>query len=58
MRVHKGFKGTKEKPTIVPSMFEERLVGCLCKYTHICHIVYWRLSCGVPLLESILGNHN
>ena len=51
MRVHKVPMGTKEKPTLVPSMYEERLVG-IRKYTHIHHIVYGKLSCGVPLLES------
>ena len=23
--------GTKEKPTLVPSMYDTRLVGCICK---------------------------
>lgn len=23
--------GTKDKPTVVPSMYEERLVGCICE---------------------------
>ena len=41
MRVHKGAKGTKDKPTIVPSMYEERLVGCICKYACISHTVHY-----------------
>ena len=39
MSVHKVVWGTKQKPTIVPSMYEERLVGCVCKCTHS-HTVY------------------
>ena len=32
MAIHKAVWGTKDKPTVVPSMYEERLVGCICKY--------------------------
>ena len=31
MGVVQGEWGTKAKPTIVPSMYEERLVGCICE---------------------------
>ena len=31
MGVNKGPWGTKAKPTVVPSVFEERLVGCVCE---------------------------
>ena len=31
MGVVHGEWGTKTKPTIVPSMYEERIVGCICK---------------------------
>jgi len=24
--------GTRDKPTLVPSMFEERIVGCICEF--------------------------
>jgi cytochrome c oxidase subunit 5b len=30
MGLNTGPWGTKDKPTLVPSMFEERLVGCVC----------------------------
>ena len=32
MGVVQGEWGTKTKPTVVPSMYEERLVGCICEY--------------------------
>ena len=32
MRVNTGPMGTRESPTKVPSMSDERLVGCICKY--------------------------
>ena len=28
--VNKGAPGTRESPTLVPSMFDERIVGCIC----------------------------
>lgn len=31
MKVEKAPGGTKEKPQLVPSMFSERIVGCICK---------------------------
>lgn len=31
MKVQTGPWGTKEKPQVVPSMFEERIVGCICE---------------------------
>lgn len=32
MGVIQGEWGTKTKPTVVPSMYEERIVGCICEY--------------------------
>ena len=32
INVRKRAKGTKDEPTIIPSMFEKRLVGCICKF--------------------------
>lgn len=31
MSVNRGPRGTKDKPTLVPSVFGERIVGCICK---------------------------
>ena len=31
MGVVQGEWGTKAKPTVVPSMYEERIVGCICE---------------------------
>ena len=31
MQVQKLRGGTKENPQLVPSMYQERIVGCLCK---------------------------
>lgn len=31
MNVKKRAKGTKDEPTLIPSMYEKRLVGCICK---------------------------
>ena len=36
MSVHKAVWGTKDKPTVVPSMYEERLVGCICEFIPCC----------------------
>ena len=41
MSVHKAVWGTKDKPTVVPSMYEERLVGCICKST--VYVLCWAL---------------
>ena len=32
MNVKKRAKGTVDEPTLIPSMFDKRLVGCICKY--------------------------
>lgn len=32
MEVNKGPHGTKDNPRKVPSMFEERIVGCICEF--------------------------
>ncbi|PVD22985.1 hypothetical protein C0Q70_16245 [Pomacea canaliculata] len=31
MNVKKRAKGTKDEPTLIPSMYEKRLVGCICE---------------------------
>lgn len=31
LNVTKGVPGTKEAPTLVPSMYEERIIGCVCE---------------------------
>lgn len=31
MKVQTGPPGTKDKPRLVPSMYEERIVGCICE---------------------------
>ena len=30
MKIRKRAKGTKEEPTIIPSIYHYRLVGCIC----------------------------
>ena len=40
MSVHTGPYGTKEKPTMVPSLLGERVVGCICKCTYIMYMYY------------------
>ena len=30
MKVKKRAKGTKEEPTLIPSVFNKRLIGCIC----------------------------
>lgn len=35
MKVQKAPGGTKDKPQLVPSMYSERIVGCICKYAQI-----------------------
>lgn len=32
MKVQKVPGGTREKPQLVPSMYSERMVGCICKW--------------------------
>ena len=32
MEVNRGPHGTKDNPRKVPSMFEERIVGCICEF--------------------------
>lgn len=32
MHVIKRAEGTKDKPTLIPSAFDARIVGCVCKY--------------------------
>lgn len=32
MKVLKKAAGTREQPTLVPSCFDARIVGCICKY--------------------------
>ena len=35
MKVYTGPGGTKANPTKVPSMDDERIVGCICKYYYV-----------------------
>ena len=46
MKVQTGPWGTKEKPQVVPSMFEERIVGCICEFGHYIGLC---TLCGQPL---------
>ena len=32
MNIKKRAKGTKDAPTLIPSLYEKRLVGCVCKH--------------------------
>lgn len=32
LNVKKGVPGTLDAPTLVPSMYEERIIGCVCKF--------------------------
>ena len=38
LAVHRIPWGTKEKPTMVPSMYNERLVGCICKSCDVVNV--------------------
>jgi len=31
LNVTRGSRGTKESPTLVPSLYEERIIGCVCE---------------------------
>lgn len=31
--------GTKDKPTLIPSAFDARILGCICKYMIVCMII-------------------
>ena len=43
-----GPPGTKDKPTEVLSMFDERIIGCVCKYLLIwCHQVLLQSNWGI-----------
>ncbi len=35
MDVRKRAKGTLEEPTLIPSLFEKRLVGCICELYYV-----------------------
>lgn len=37
MNVKKRAKGTVDEPTLIPSLYEKRLVGCICKF---CFFIY------------------
>lgn len=41
MKVFKRGAGTKDKPNQIPSAFEARIVGCICKYFFICLMWHW-----------------
>lgn len=38
MKVFKRGPGTKESPNLIPSAFDARLVGCICKF--LCKTIY------------------
>lgn len=46
MGVVQGEWGTKVKPTVVPSMYEERLVGCICELV----VCFWCALIGISLV--------
>lgn len=35
MKVFKRAEGTKDAPTLIPSAFDARIIGCICKYIAI-----------------------
>ena len=39
MKVFKRGAGTKEVPNLIPSAFDARLVGCICKFSSISFVV-------------------
>ena len=57
--LNQGPRGTKAKPTLVPSMFEERIVGCICKYSVMWlldNLIMWLFD--YPLFKlSIYSSH-
>ena len=38
MSVRKRAKGTHDQPTLIPSMFDRRMVGCICKLIFYCYL--------------------
>ncbi|XP_050737924.1 cytochrome c oxidase subunit 5B, mitochondrial-like [Eriocheir sinensis] len=53
MRVYKRVSGAKANPTVVPSFYEKRLVGCICEEDATCINWMWlekgetkRCECG------------
>ncbi|MPC24004.1 cytochrome c oxidase subunit 5B, mitochondrial-like [Portunus trituberculatus] len=53
MRVYKRVSGDKSNPTVVPSFYEKRLVGCICEEDATCINWMWlekgetkRCECG------------
>ncbi len=32
MKVFKRAEGSKDAPTLIPSAFDARIIGCICKY--------------------------
>ena len=44
MNITKGAPGTRDAPTLVPSMYEERIIGCVCKLSPISLLLYFLLS--------------
>lgn len=51
MNVRQRNKGTASDPTLIPSLYDKRLVGCVCKYNlllsvlvvHVCVIHFKRI---------------
>lgn len=44
MKVLKKAAGTRDNPTLVPSCFDARIVGCICKYT-VLVAVHFDIGC-------------
>ena len=54
MGVVHGEWGTKTKPTIVPSMYEERIIGCICKYRVQFKCLCWCALIGILCNQKCL----
>ncbi|XP_065916615.1 cytochrome c oxidase subunit 5B, mitochondrial-like [Dysidea avara] len=55
MKIPEGPGGTRGKPTLVPSMFEERIVGCICERNHHGH--QWFLLKMGPAQRCLCGHY-
>ncbi len=54
MKVQTGPMGTKDKPRLVPSMYEERIVGCICEEDQ--SYINWMVLKGGPAQRCECGN--
>lgn len=48
MKVFKRGAGTKESPNMIPSAFDARLVGCICKFQSFCLLIIYLLIIYFP----------